>query len=402
MKILIITNKLPFPPKDGGAIATLSLALGLSNFVDEIDLLALNTSKHFFNINKISIDIKNKINFYDVYQNTDINFFDLISNFFFSKKPYNAVRFISKEFEQKMIELISQKQYDIIQFEGLYVLPYLSSIKNKCLKTYRAHNIEHEIWERTVLQETNPIKKYYINNLAKRIKKFEQSFINTYDLLVPITERDSKKFDIFENNKPKITIQTGIDISDYQVDNTDIELSLFHIGALDWSPNQEGLIWFLDNCWDNILLKIPNLKFYIAGRNSSESFENKVKRTNVEFIGEVEDAKQFISSKAVMIVPLLSGSGMRIKIIEGMALEKAIVTTSIGVEGINAENDKNILIADSPLDFSNAVINLFSDLEKIKKIGQNAKIFISENFDNLASAKKLFDFYNNHLNNKPL
>jgi len=123
MKILIITNKLPYPPKDGGAIATLSLALGLSNYANEIDLLAINTSKHFFNINKISLEVRNKINFYDVFLNTDLNLIDLILNFFFSKKPYNAVRFISKEFEQKIIELTNKKQYDIIQFEGLYVLP---------------------------------------------------------------------------------------------------------------------------------------------------------------------------------------------------------------------------------------------------------------------------------------
>ncbi len=403
MKILIITNKLPYPPKDGGAIATFYLADSLAHYADKVDILAINTNKHYFDISKIPQKVTEKIKFYDVYKNTDIKFGGLLKNLFFSKLPYNAERFIFDEFKQKIVEILQTNSYDIIQFEGLYVLPYLDIVKSKssALAVYRAHNVEHEIWERTLKQTHNLIKKYYLKILTKRLKKFEQNHINKYDLLVPITERDDKKLSELGNTKPQIVIPTGITAEKYNIINNIVcqENTIFHIGALDWSPNQEGLLWFLDNCWDKILQKKPDVKFFIAGRNAPQWLIDKFKKKNVEYIGEVDDAQKFILSKQIMIVPLLSGSGMRIKIIEGMALGKTIVTTTIGVEGINAENEKEIIIADSAEKFIDNIIYLFENQMFIDNLGENAKRFIRKNFDNNVIAKKLFEFYEQNIKN---
>lgn len=405
MNTLIITNKLPYPLKDGGAIATLSLAYSLSKFAKKIDIITINTSKHFFNVSDIPDKYTKKLNFVDYYLNTDINKIDLIKNLLFSKLPYNAQRFINEGFKQKIIEILNKNTYDIIQCEGLYVLPYLDVIRsNSDAKiAYRAHNIEHEIWERTTKNTNNKIKKFYLKNLTKRLKKFEQSFVNKYDLLVPITQRDESKFKSMGNTKPALTTPTGVDINNYKSDDySKNENSIFHIGSLDWSPNQEGILWFLDNCWDKISEQNPNLKFYIAGRNAPQWLIKKVDKKNVVFVGEVEDAHQFINSKSVMIVPLLSGSGMRIKIIEGMALSKAIITTSIGVEGISAADKKEVIVANTPLEFIESVNYLFSNKKQIKEIGSNAKVFVSEKFDNFAIAKRLYEFYSKQLTNNDL
>ena len=235
-------------------------------------------------------------------------------------------------------------------------------------------------------------KKNYLKLLAARIKRFEISYLNDYDLLVPITERDAAMLNSMGNKKPYFTSQTGIDLSFLIPTAKNLEFpSLFHIGSLDWSPNQEGLIWFLNNCWPVISKKYTELKFYIAGRNAPLWLEKKFSLKNIVYLGEIEDAYEFINSKAIMVVPLFSGSGMRIKIVEGMALGKPIVTTSIGTEGIETTSGEDILIADD------AIYTLLENREVFDKIGKNAIDLIRKKFDNLALAAQLIEFYNNHL-----
>lgn len=261
----------------------------------------------------------------------------------------------------------------------------------------RAHNIEHEIWQRTVDLQKSGLKKEYLKIITKRIKNLKLNLLNKYDLLVPITERDAIVFNKLGNNKPTHITPTGIDISELKPDNSNIEYpSIFHIGALDWIPNQEGIIWFLDNVLPNLLEKHPTLKFYIAGRNAPQSFINKLNKPNIVFVGEVDNAYDFMNSKAVMIVPLLSGSGMRIKIIEGMALGKTIISSSIGTEGISSTHDKNILIANTPQEFLNEVEKTLINKEFFEGIGENAIKFVKENFDNMSISSSLIDFYTKH------
>ena len=396
MRILILTNKMPYPPKDGGSIASLSLALSLEQCNNDISVLSMNTNKHFVELDSIPTSISSKIKFYSVPINTDLKIIDAFSNFIFSKKPYNAARFISKDYTIKLIELLKHNDYDIIQLEGLYLCPYIDTIRiySKAKIALRSHNIEHEIWQRAAINETNAIKKSYKQNLAKRIKHFKLQYLNKFDFLVPITARDGEKYQELGNLKPIHITPTGIDSEKYIVDNSNTKFpAFFHIGALDWIPNQEGLTWFIDNVWDKFSAKYPKYKFYLAGRNAPISFENYIKQHNIEYFGEIEDANKFINENSIMIVPLLSGSGMRIKIIEGMALGKTIITTSIGTEGINTSNNENILIANSPEIFFKHLENIIGNQDLHQKISKNAISFINENYKNINIAQKLTDFY---------
>lgn len=400
MRILQLMNKVPWPPNDGGAIACLNMTKGFSMLGHEVTVLCMNTSKHHVRIKDLPAQIRSKAEFRLVEVPASINWFEAALNLLFSNVPYNAQRFISDEFSHELIKVLAEKQYDLIQLEGLYLCPYIPVIRkySGALIAYRAHNIEYEIWERTA-KLSEGLRSNYLANLSKRIKQFEISHLNTYDLLVPITDRDGQILDALGNIKPRHTSQTGIDFASLVPTAKKLEFpSLFHIGALDWAPNQEGLIWFFDHCWTKIHAENPQLKFYLAGRNAPEWFEKRIKHEGVEYLGEIADAYDFMNSKAVMVVPLFSGSGMRIKIIEGMALGKPIVTTDIGTEGIPTENGHNILIANDVEQFTNAIVRLINDRELSDQIGKNAIGFIQEKFDNLSQAGALIDFYKTHIN----
>jgi glycosyltransferase involved in cell wall biosynthesis len=399
MKILQVTNKVPFPTKDGGAIACMNLTRGFSNLGHQVTIISMNTEKHHISIEEIPEPVKDLAKFNLVEVPARISKPRALINLLFSRKPYNAARFISRTFKNELKILLQKNSFDIVQLEGLYLCPYVPVIRkySSAKIVYRAHNIEHEIWERTAVN-ANGILKFYLKNLSRRIKRFETRCLNTYDLIVPITERDHDLLDKMGNTKPGQVSQTGIDASVLIPNAKSLEHpSLFHIGSLEWTPNQEGINWFMDNCWPQIHKTYPDLKFYIAGRNAPAWLIHKLDVKNVQFEGEVEDAYQFMNSKSIMIAPLLSGSGMRIKIIEGMALGKPIVTTTIGTEGISTESGKNIVLADEPDQFVNAVSDLINNKEYFHLISKNAIEYIHEKFDNLASSSALIEFYKKHI-----
>lgn len=402
MNILQIFNKIPYPPKDGGSIAVFNFSEGFTKAGHYVDLLCFNTNKHFVNIFEFENKLPERISIDSVNIKTDIKIIPALKNLFFSNIPYIAHRFISEEFKKKLTKKLQETNYKIIQIEGLYMMIYIDIIKKYSSATisFRAHNIEHEIWQLNLKQEKNFLKKIYLRNLIKRLIKFEISFLNSYDILIPITERDGTIFKKLGNKKPIHISPTGIDIKTYDLSEQNFtDIKLFHLGSLDWIPNIEGLLWFLKNIWSKVQLQHPEQKFTIAGRNASSHFIKQITSfKNVIYKGEIENAVKFMNEHNVMIVPILSGSGMRIKIIEGMASGNVVITTSKGVEGIPAKNGFEILIANTPEEFIQQINFMLNAKNKAKHISEVAKQFISVNFDNFAITKSLLSFYSKFYN----
>ena len=398
MKILIVANKMPYPPKDGGAIATLTLARSLRKNGCIVDLLAMNTSKHFCNVGDIPAEISSEITFHAVSIDTTIRATAALKNLLFSSLPYNAERFINKDFEKKLCELLAANCYDIVQLEGLYLCPYIPAIR-KCSQAkvaLRAHNVEHEIWSRMVENEKSFPKKFYKRIIAKRMRKFELSYINSYDYLVPITDRDAEFFSQNGNEKPMHVVPLGLEPMSplFSIDNSTAGFPSFsYIGALDWQPNCEGLTWFVENVWNEYRHKHADAKFRVAGRNADTAFANFLKTNGVDYIGEVESAADFYASGTIFVVPLFSGSGMRIKIVEAMAAGKAVITTTLGTEGIATENGKNIFVADNASRFIECMEMIAANRSLYDNISSNARRFVIENYNNDVIAQRLSHFY---------
>nr|WP_255530377.1 glycosyltransferase family 4 protein [Pedobacter sp. ASV12] len=167
---------------------------------------------------------------------------------------------------------------------------------------------------------------------------------------------------------------------------------MFHLGAMDWRPNKEGLEWFLDEIWPDIETLSGELRFYIAGKNMQKQFF-EYDSENLIVESEVFDAIEFMNSKAIMIVPLLSGSGMRVKIIEGMAMQKCIIATTMAAEGINCEPGKDILIADTPDEFYRSILQCITQPNRWREIGKNARKTVERDHEIYSNAKRMFEIY---------
>ena len=283
MNILILTTKLPYPPKDGGAIATLNMAAGLSDLGHHVTMLAMNTSKHHFPANKVPRSLQEKIMFHIVDVNARIRWAAAFINLIFSKKPYHSVRFRSGLFMLKLRDLLTDEQFDIIQFEGPYLDYCVPLIRqtSKAKLSFRAHNIEHEIWNRRAHRSRNPLRRFYFSVLSGRIKRLERSLIHHVDMVIPISGKDYTTFLKLCPDNRYLVCPAGLNIPAYPDPEPVSAFSLFFIGALDWGPNTEGLDWFFKYIWKQLTALYPELKIHIAGRNSHYYFSGKIRHRDV-------------------------------------------------------------------------------------------------------------------------
>lgn len=403
MRILQLCNKLIYPPKDGGAIGIFNYTKAFSALDCEVTVLAMNTTKHYYNIKNLPEEVKKIADLIAVDVNTGINIFSALTNLL-RNRSYHIARFISSEYNDKLIELLHQKEFDIIQLEGLSLSLYVETIRafSSAKVVMRSHNIEHEIWERIAKNEKNIFKKWYLKILAWQLRNYEISRLNKYDMLTSVTERDAQILKSFGCELPIHVCPAPYDETILSPAQSKMEFpSVFFIGALDWMPNVEGLKWFLENIWEKINRQFPDVKFHIAGRNIQKA---KILSPllyglpGIVVAGEVENAYDFMNSMAIMVVPLLSGSGIRVKIIEGMALGKTIVSTSVGAEGIPCKDGQNILIADTPELFTEKIAKCIKEKIYFSIIGENAQQFARRQFSSNEVTRKLLSFFQQQLN----
>jgi len=394
MRILQLCNKFPYPLKDGAAIASTYLAKAYAELGHEVTLLSMNTSKHWFDTSALPKDFAHYETIYTIFVDNRIRpipaFFNL-----FSEKSYHVERFVDASFSLKLKEILLNKYFDIVQLESLYLTPYIPVIRQFAPETQivlRAHNVEHEIWER-VADNSNPLKKWYLNQITPRLKDYETVRLNDCDLVVGISARDVAAFRSMGLSQPATVAPIGLDTRDYHPDNSSYKkpLSLSFIGSLDWMPNQEGLLWFLNEVWTPLLApNFPELTFHIGGRTAPR-WLRELKMERVTFHGEVPSAPDFLNQHSVMVVPLLSGGGMRAKILEGMAVGKVVVSTRLGMEGIDATDREECLLADSPEAWLDAIQWCQQQGEKLVMMGQKGRLFCEQNFENLEVARRLVE-----------
>lgn len=394
MKILQLCNKPPRPCIDGGCLAMDALTQGFLKHGHEVKILSVHTQKHPFEEKQLDAHYLKETRYESIFIDTTVNIVDAFSNLL-TQDSYNISRFFSPDFDIRLKKLLQREKFDIIQFESLFMMPYLGTVrrhsKGKCI--LRSHNLEYLIWKRIADGTKNKAKKFYLKHLARKLEHFEVDVIKRVNGIVTISNDDYKKYAELNASEDKmINIPFGIDVDKYRMNETPGELAIFHLGSLEWTPNLEGITWFLEEIWSEVQPLFPNLKFYLAGRNIPLEFSSENYK-NVEVLGEIDDAKEFIRSKSIMLVPILSAGGMRVKIIEGLALGKTILSTTIGAEGIDYEKNKDILIADTKEQFISHLTRLSDHPIELTAQMNRSRNFVKANFDNDQLVESLLSFY---------
>lgn len=394
MKLLMLSHQVPFPPNSGYPIVVYNTIKGLLKLGVEVTLFSINPYKEKTDVDDIYDPIFEKIDFHSYNIDTEVNIWGAFFNIF-SNQSYNVSRFFDDEAAKVLENVLRERDFDVIQFEGIYVVPYLETVKehSKAKLIYRAHNIAFDVWERLAFRERFTPRRVYLEFLSRRLKVYETEQINRFHQVFAISEPDRHSILRMGCQTRLDVFPVAIDFEKYNIDNTKTSFpTLFHLGAMDWRPNKEGLEWFLDEIWPDIETLNRELRFYIAGKNMQKQFFD-YDSDNLIVEGEVFDAVEFMNSKAIMIVPLLSASGMRVKIIEGMAMQKCIIATSMAAEGINYKNGKDILIANTSDEFYRAILQCITQPNKWQEIGANARKTAERDHEINSNAKRMLNIY---------
>lgn len=384
-KVFHFSNKPPFPLRDGGCVAISSLLKSLLTSSElEIFHFTLSTFKHPFDADKYPSTWREKMKMDNSSINTKTNLFSALF-YLIKRESYNVARFYDKKIESKIKKILDDNKFDTAIFESIYLLPYLDLFKDKGIKVIvRAHNIEHQIWSSMATNSTFHIKRWYYNILARQLRNYEITQLKKVDGIISITEEDAIFFQQFEPNVSTTSIPTAVRTN---FPPTDYALSdLYFLGAMDWKPNAEGIQWFLNNVIPDGL---KGTQFFLGGKGLQK---NQFNHPGVVNVGEVEDALDFISQHGICIIPMHSGSGLKIKLLENMAMGKPIITTTEGVRGVDVIHGKQVLITDDPNEFREFIYQLHFDKKLRKKLGTSSKTFIQNNYSIEKLTRRLIAF----------
>jgi polysaccharide biosynthesis protein PslH len=390
MRILVVGNRFPWPLHDGGALATFQMLKAMAFEGHEVSYFSLNTQKHFVD-EKTLFERFSFCKYYSFQINTNITpwkaFLNLLSN-----RSFHLQRYENTLANAQLSKLLQTEQFDLIQIEGLYSAGFLETLRAnyKGHISFRAHNYETQIWERLASETSNFLKKVYLNIQAKRLKHEEVAFLKSVDSIVAIAPSDLDVFKEF-TNVPQYLYLPGLNLG-LEVDLELQPFKLFHIGSMEWMANVQGVEWFLQKVWPIVKSAYPQLEFHLAGKGLNDN-DSRFFQSGVFNHGEVENAQSFMITHGICIVPVVAGSGIRMKLIEAMSLGIPCVTTEIGVQGINVENHVHVEIANSPKDFAQAIVFMIQRWHETIKMGTRGKKYMIEHHNLQNNTRELLAFY---------
>lgn len=391
MKILQLSQQFPFPEIDGGKIGIANIYKELAKKGSEVTLLYYNDTIIDQKIKKEAENYGNLIEIKHSIKNTKFRILKSI----FDNKPIYLRKHFSNSLFKNVLSQIKNKKFDIIHADHSAMAELAINLK-KILNIpigLRLHNIEWKIWYRYAEELKSGFKYKYIIRQARLLKKFEEELIKQFDVLFPITNID---LEYLKNLDPKLNLvmaSAGVDVE--KVKPIKIEKNPFELiiaTTYRWIHNTNGLIWFIEKVLPILKKEIPQIKLTLIGKDIPDSLR-KFQSKNVDAIGFVDSIIPYLSRASIYISPLFVGAGIRIKILEAMAMELPVVSTSIGAEGIPATENDGLLIANNEYEFKEQILKLIKNQNLRIQYGKNARNFIINNFTWDISVSKIYESY---------
>ena len=388
MRILFLTNLLPYPLDNGGKIKTFSTLKALSIMGNSVDLLCFseNSENDSGNVQKLK-NICNDVQFVEHKLTTKSNIKYMMAVAFrslFSKYPFGIYKYESKQMRDVIAKKIKENDYDIIYFDHLQMYKYFNSFDRKNVKfVLDQHNSESEIVYRTYQNSNNFLKKIFLNIEYNKIRKFEKKALSDVDKIYALSENDVESMKHLNVNLKNFSV-IPIGVIDNGIINKkedkNKKLTLMFIGTLTWNPNNQGILWFVRNVIPKLNESGIEYDLYIVGKNPSDELKELCESYNNIFVtGYVNDVDEMYVKSDVMVVPLFVGSGQRVKIIESFSKGIPVISTSIGAEGLDCITDYNVVIADTDIEFVDSLRKM-SDETFRKKIASNARKTFEEKY----------------------
>lgn len=299
----------------------------------------------------------------------------------FSKYPITMHNDYSPELEEAVLDELSSGDYDLAVCDFMQSTLNFKQVTGIPVLLFQ-HNVEAAIAKRHYDRSKDPVSRLFWWLQYKKMFYHERVMCNRFDRVIAVSENDREQMQKNYGAKNVYTIPTGVDTDFFKpMENITEKKQIVFVGAMDWLPNEDAMIYFVEKIYPLIKNRISDVHLKIVGRNPSPKFSSFIENTkNVEVTGWVDDIRPYVAESAVFIVPIRIGGGTRMKIYQAMGMAKAVVSTSVGAEGLPLKHGKHILFADGEEEFADNVVSLLNDPKTRMELGNAAREYVCEYF----------------------
>lgn len=404
MKMLMITHLVPYPPNGGVKIRNYNLLREASRHHD-IHLLTFYQGAHIKNQRELehSVDaIKAFCKHLEVYEipsdKSRFAWYSLLFRNLFSLTPYSVWRFHSPQMVRSVEKALSNGTFDLLEV-GTIALADYTKLAEKVPKILVHHNIESKLLFRRSKYTGNLLPKLYLKWQAGKLRRYEHQMSTRFACHTVCSENDADTLKQICSDANITVVPNGVDTNYFRPSSSPIKpKTMVFVGGMGWFPNLDAMVFFKREIWPLIKKAVPEVNVKIIGNHPpKELVEYSRKDKSFQPLGFVEDIRPIVADAAVYIVPMRVGGGTRLKVLDAMAMGKAIVSTSIGCEGIDVRDGHDILMADTPAEFAQCVLGLFNDPQQGRRLGQSARDTATKLYSWKVVYQKLEESYNRAL-----
>ncbi len=380
MRILLITHLMPYPPRGGCTLRNFNLIRECARR-HEIHLLTFYQKAHLDNPESFQSNIKEMRKYCKVVKVYDIPtdgrkfaWYSLLLLNMLSPTPYSVWKFYSRAMVRAVRAHASAHSFDLVEIGTIALANFAKLVPDlPCLMVH--HNIESELLMRRSRSIKSILSRAYVALQARKLRRFERRACLSFDLHTTVSERDKRTLQEICPGARVTVVPNGVDTDYFRPAEVQIgDNSLIFIGGMSWYPNLDAMTHFTRDIWHLIRSKLPDASMNLIGRMpSKEILDFSQNNPSFKVLGFVDDVRPLMAKAAAYVVPIRVGGGTRLKILDAMAMGKAIVSTSIGCEGIEVTDGKDIVIADEPADFADKTVELLRNSELRERLGKNAR-----------------------------
>lgn len=391
MRILFLSPTLPFPLTDGGRIRVYNLLKQIAQNND-VTLLALETQptdkNSIANVEQLGVKV-HLVQYASTLPPLSPKTF---ISALFKRQPITVARYDVPVYRRKFKELLTTEAFDIVHYEMFHTAQFHTETDLPSVLSLQ--NVDSAIWHRLQSETENLFYKCAYWSQQRAFQRYERVLSPKFDVVTCTSEVDAAVFERYCAEDTVKIIPNGVDVTHFSPDHASEDTAhLIYIGSMDWYPNEDAVSFFTQEILPQIQTDVPDVKFTIVGGNPSERVQRLADMEGVVVAGRVPEIKSYFAEATVFVVPLRIGSGTRLKILEALAMGKAIVSTTVGAEGLALRDGEEILIADEPDTFANAVTRLLTDRELRQKIGTNGRVRVEQDYDWRSIAERLHKVY---------
>jgi sugar transferase (PEP-CTERM/EpsH1 system associated) len=399
MRILFLTPQLPYPPQKGTALRNWGLIQGLAER-HRVSLLSFRAPGRK---TELAPPLTNACERIRTVPQPERSRLGRLRDMLGTRQPDMALRLASTAYDQHLRTWLHEETFDVVQIEGIELAPYLDTIETTAgdaLIVFDDHNCEYLLQQRTFLTDLySPVRwpaAAYSYVQWHRLSRYEAKVCRRADEVLAVSEADAEALQGLVPNLTVTVVPNGIDTQAYEPTASgegSLENTLVFTGTMDFRPNVDAVLWFARRVFPTIQSEVPDVRFVVVGQRPHQRLDPLRKDPAITLTGWVEDVRPYFDRATIYVAPLRMGGGTRLKLLEAMAMGTPIVATSLGAEGYPVESGHELILADTPETFAEAVISLLRSEERRAELRLTARAFVEEQYDWRAIIPRVEDVY---------